>query len=111
MPQSCASSAISTPTPPDKVNRPTLRFGGRRAMLALAAMPATSAASRARCTPYSRSTVSYTASSPASAAVWLAAAWAPIAVRPTFTITTGFFAACAAARARRSLKPSRQPSM
>ncbi len=65
----------------------------------------------ARWTPYWRKMPSKTASSPASAAVWEAAARAPASVRPTFTAITGFRASRQASSARRRPSPSLQPSM
>ena len=110
-PRRFASSAISTPTPPETVTIATRSLTGREPMTQLRAMSKNSSMLSARYTPNWRKRESYTASSPARAAVWDAAAAAPASVRPSLTAITGVSLSRARSRAARNFGPFRHPSM
>ena len=62
-------------------------------------------------TPNWRNTALVMASDPVRWPVWLCAIDAPSSVRPTFTITIGFFSDAAWSAASISVRPSLKPSM
>ena len=95
--RSTSASAASTPTPPPLVsmhNR-SPRHGRAWASVSAASNSASSVSTRSM--PARRTTASNTASEPANAPVWEAAALALSGARPAFTTITGLFLAAARA--------------
>ena len=109
-PSATASSAMSTPPPPEMVISPTRRLGGRTPKLAAQATSSISSVLPGRTMPCWARTASKTASEPARAAVCERAASAPVRERPTFVKSTGLRQARAASSEARSASPSRTPS-
>jgi hypothetical protein len=103
------ASAVTTPPPPAVVSTTTFGPSGRGWVAKVAAASNASSTVAARVAPACRQTPSKSRSSLASAPVWLAAARCPPSVAPPFTSTTGFSAAAAASRCRKS-RPSPMPS-
>ncbi len=113
-PLSVTASDSSTPLPPAPVMITTLSPLGAGSTGNARAYSSISFSPGARMTPACFRMSSYTASSPARAPVCEPAAFAPAAVRPAFSTTTGFFgtvARAASTKARPSLRSSRCMAM
>ncbi|CPO18541.1 Uncharacterised protein [Bordetella pertussis] len=109
-PHRSASSAISTPAPPETditaIRRPCGTLSNRYRRAASIIWPSEST----RSAPCWRRQASYRASSPASAPVCEAAAAAPACERPALMAMTGLPASAAARSARRNATVSRMSS-
>ena len=111
MPSSPARSAMITPAPPDRVMTamPLPCAGSQQD--STSTMSSSCSSLRTRSSPYCRATPSNTASAPASAPVWDAAARAPAAVRPTLIATSGLPLSIAKRAVSMNRSPLRSPSM
>ncbi len=106
---STSASAASTPSPPPLVTIARRLPRWRLASASVSTAPNSSSSVNTRRMPERRNAASYTASEPATAPEWDAAAVMPASKRPPFTASTGFTRAAARA-ADMNLRVCRMPS-
>src|SRR6516165_3067067 len=96
-PNSASRSTARMPSPPPLVRIVRFFPAGARLWPSSSTQSNNSRRSNTRSRPARRNAASYTASLPASAPVWVSAAFAPCAMRPDLTTTTGLSRAAARA--------------